>query len=512
MLTFRATFLKSLFVNTRHFGNKLTPTHVRTEASYSGKVPDAKLVQRQDLFRTKLPDDKQELEDFLNSQVDLRDLNAALHFIANEQGPKALFGPIEGRLLSLLVPEDDDLVSNYLRQNQKKSYEALCDTFVCLAENQRRPTPLLRALTRELCKTSINEGDFTRSLAKTIIITLNALVTLSFPNPVLISKLLGDFEKIVNFDELNLNSLNTLLRSLASLNWRPADILTQIYDHIALNSRDLEKYDQNVIYNLLYLFAVTNFKPEDLPQFYRDCVSQSREHLLDQSSRRWLSYVWSLAVLDLAGKHHFESVFQHQKCSPIGADSFAPRYSDVMKLLNLSALARLEHNFSIDFPHESIDYRLKRSSANQKFADKINQALSGLMETSVNNLKCEYLTPFGFILDCEILVDSNLELHILGCEKSLEDMIVSDLRGIQLSEPNLTRCALIYTHYEDMIANSREEVVGHKRIISRILKHYGYTTVFLPETLLTREKTSASFSNQIKQIITTTVKRNKSLD
>ena len=87
----------------------------------------------------------EELEDFLNSQVDLRDLNAALHFIANEQGPKALFGPIEGRLLSLLVPEDDDLVSNYLRQNQKKSYESLCDTFVCLAENQRRPTPLLRA-------------------------------------------------------------------------------------------------------------------------------------------------------------------------------------------------------------------------------------------------------------------------------------------------------------------------------------------------------------------------------
>lgn len=446
-------------------------------------------------------------EMILNNHITVKELNLALHHIATEQGPKSLLSLIEERLLSLLVIDEDDLVSRYLEQDNKQCYESLCDTYVRLAENQRRPTPVLKALTTHLCKTPIGDAIFTQPKADVIISTLGALITLNYPSVVLVSKLVSDLKQVVNLEELSSDSICSFLRYIARLNWRPEELLEDLYGYIMKNN-DAKNVDHNVILNLLYVSAVADYRPTYIREFLEKCMKGPREASLDKNSRKWLNYVWSLTLLDVADEEVLRTVLQttFYRTLEMNSNSLGINYSDVMKLLNLQAIAKLEFKMDdIDYQQLSglLDCKIRRSSGNQKFADKVVEALSSVLEDQ-SCLKYDYQTPFGFVLDCELILNSDLEICSSTREKSLEELL-SNPQEDPVQDPRFIRCALIYAFYEDMIANSHGDVVGHKKVIARILSHYGYKTVFLPETILNKEKTSAGFLTKIKSTIKSSV-------
>lgn len=65
----------------------------------------------------------------------------------------------------------------------------------------------------------------------------------------------------------------------------------------------------------------------------------------------------------------------------------------------------------------------------------------------------------------------------------------------------LNKLALVYVLFDEVVGNYPLEPVGHKRVVSRILDNLGYRTVFLPEGVLSREKTSGDLARQIKELM-----------
>lgn len=91
-------------------------------------------------------------------------------------------------------------------------------------------------------------------------------------------------------------------------------------------------------------------------------------------------------------------------------DTLDLSFSDMMKLLNLRAIASLE--FKMNLPNNSSTecsmHNIKRSAANQKFADKINETLASLIGTSVRRAS---QSAYNI---CEASADAALPAAFLG--------------------------------------------------------------------------------------------------
>jgi len=426
----------------------------------------------------------------------IRELNSVLHLIAADQAPKSLLHPIEEKLLEILTYREDDMVSRYLATHKKYDYESLCNMYLNLAENGRRPTPLLKAASVELCKISSETGSSDMPQPETIIDTLGALVSLNYPHRTLISKLLCDLTRTIKLNELNSYILCHLLGSMSNLRWRSEDLLNMFFNHFQNLTSTSSTSDNNVMFALVRTAALLNYEPKvNLGEFYDSCMKK-REKLADRKSRRWLTYVWSLAVLRLANESHFRSVLSSEFHQDLVSSSETSEiaYSDLMRLLNLRAIAQYELNVN-GLEYQWLDSlngtSTLRSPNMKKLSSKVREALSSIF-TNPEHLSHEIQTPFGFMIDCELTLDKDFNLIATKQSFSSEQTTLP---------PEIRKYALVNVSYDETITNSQNEVVGHKQIIPRILSNFGYQTVFLTENAINREKTSADLTNRIRTLI-----------
>lgn len=437
-----------------------------------------------------------------NEATHIRDLNSILHLIALQQAPASMLGLVEERLTNMLTLVDDqDVVSRVLSKSVILDYESLCDIFIKIAENKRRPTPLLKAANSVLCKMNGAKENPDAVKPETLISTLNALVTLNFPNRNLITKLMDDLSEIIKLEELDSYSKCNLLRIVSTLRWRPDNLLKKFFDH----NHECRARDHHLTTTLLHVASLVNYKPQEhSEEFYDYYVKKENEDMIDKQSRKWLSYVWSLVALNAADETHLRSVLKEEFYKSLKAQNTKFTFSDAMRLLNLKALAQYEYkldNLTCDHLMELTENKILRSAEMQKFASKIDQALAGIVKS--REIPRQVTTPFGFSVDCEISINDKNE--IVPPDDS--DSILATLKSSNISEttanikPNHQKCSIIYAYYEDTIANTNGEVVGHKKMAARILKSLGHRAVFLPEVVLVREKTSADLYERIKALI-----------
>lgn len=432
--------------------------------------------------------------------IQIQDLNSILHLIAAQQAPNTLLKLVEEKMTSILTlpeKEEEDVVMKILSKPLDVNYESLCQVFIRLAENKRRPTPLLKAAVKELCKIPSTKENLELVKYETIVSTLNALVSLNYPNRTLLNKLFNDLTEMIKLEELDSYSKCNLLRTISSLRWRPEKLLEKFFIH----NHECTS-DQHLTTTLLQVAAYVNYKPEAHSEnFFDQYVKRENEEMIDKKSRKWLSYVWSLTALNAASIFHLKSVLDENFYISLANQSSSKlSHSDTMRLLNLRALATYEFKIKDlnckhldDLPHNAI----QRSVEMQKFASKIDQALTGIVSSPENLSQVE--TPFGFKVDGQVSMNESNDIVALTepCLTVPENNSVE----VDISNSKTRKCALIYAYYEDTIANTDGEVVGHKKIIARILKSLGYKTAFLPEVVLNREKTSADLSNKIKSLI-----------
>lgn len=436
-----------------------------------------------------------------NEAMNVSELNSVLLLIATQQIPASLLGLVEERLLNLLtksVEDEDDIVSKYIQSNKPYDYNSLCNLFIRLAENKQRPTPLLKAATMQLFKETSSDYD-----ATLIISTLNALNILSYPNRALISKLIDDLVKVINLKELDSNTLCNLLRSIGILRWKSEELLSLLFDHVENYKKDLKVVDHNVVVGLLHVTALLNYQHKNLQRFYDNCMKGPREDMLDKQSRKWLNYVWSLVSLKINTEAHIRSVLNsnyYRQESDMSSSRLA--YSDILKLINLRALCCYEMKLD---GMESVGLDLikpptQRSQIMQKFASKVQKVINTMVDNPQNFFIYDIETPFGFNIDCEVHLNDQLEFVPIG-NISFREIIDfnTDAKTYNLDR---RRCAIILASYEDIVASSQgDEVVGHKLMISRILKSIGYSTAFLSDTMINREKTSVDVADRIRTII-----------
>lgn len=437
-----------------------------------------------------------------NEATHIRDLISILHLVALQQAPASMLGLVEERLTNMLTLMDDqDVVSKVLSKSVILDYESLCDLFIKIAENKRRPTPLLKAANSLLCKMDSTRENPDAVKQETLISTLNALVTLNYPNRNLITKLMDDLSEIIRLEELDSFSKCNLLRVVSTLRWRPDNLLKKFFDH----NHECRADDHHLITTLLHVASLVNYKPQEhSEEFYHYYIKEENENMIDKRSRKWLSYVWSLVALNAASEAHLRSVLNEEFYKGLIAKTSKLSFSDATRLLNLKALAQFEYkldNLICDHLNDlSKEIKSQRSAEMQKFASKIDQALVGVVKLS--ETPRQITTPFGFSVDCEVSINEKNEIVPPNDSDSIMTTIKSNNSlETTANNTNQLKCSLVYAYYEDTIANTNGEVVGHKKMIARILASIGHRTIFLPEVVLGREKTSADLYGMIKALI-----------
>lgn len=447
-----------------------------------------------------------------NKRSTVIELVEVLSHLNTQQASSTLLSLVEESLLNALTEDtaqNDDMVSVYLPKTVNYDYNSLCNLFVEFAANRRRPTPILKAASNALSKLPFPREKENQPNVLTLITTLNALISLSYPYRLLVSKLVNDLTENINLSDLDTITQCNLLRAIGGLRWRPLNLLRMFYNYVETNHHDPKRVDHNLILTLIHITAQLNYKPDvDLREFYRKCMTDYREQMIDKRSRKWLNHVWSLAMLDIADESHIRSVLSDEfiQCIEIPSSLCGVNHADMMKLLNLRSIAKLEHKLDVESKNldELSHKKIQRGADLQKFASKIRDTLNGIAH-SASEMRYDIHTPFGFVVDCEILLDENSNLIPLDKSRSLEETIRLAENGESVKkDSDGQNCALIYVLFDETIANTPNEVIGHKQMIHRILKNIGYETIFLPENLLSREKTSADLSNKIKEVIRNT--------
>lgn len=444
----------------------------------------------------------------LSNRTSIKDLIEIYHHLAEQNGQTNMLSLTEEKMLNLLTEidnDEDDLVSQYLPKMTPHDYNSLCKIFIELASVKRRPTPLLKAASNTLHKLPFPKDEENSPNISTLINTLSSLVSLNYTNRLLVSKLVTDLTAMINLDELDLITQCNLLRTIGSLKWRPEKLLELFYNHVKTHKENLKKVDHNMILTLFHITAHLNYKHEgDIRKFYNECMQGMREGLIDRNSRKWLNYVWSLAVLDVATDEHYDSVLNDDFIkaieNPLGLQKI--NHADIMRLLNLQALAILDGRSKESrskLLDELAQVKIQRGSDMQKFAAKIKDALSGIVKSS-ENPSLGKQTPFGFVVDCGLKLDIDSEIEVIDDRTMEVDLTTSPDRPVETRDSN-TKIALIHILFDEALASHPNEPVGHKRIISRILDKVGYKTIFIQEGIFNRFKTSADLAVRLKEII-----------
>lgn len=445
-----------------------------------------------------------------NDKTSVKDLVEVYHHLSIQTSQSSLFGLAEEKLLDILTQktaeDDDDMVSRYLPKISVYDYTSLCHLFIEIASVGRRPTPLIKAASDVLSQLPLPKDYEVRPKITTLIDTLNALVKLSYTNRNLVAKIMNDITEMINLSELDKGTQSRLLRSMAGLKWRHEPLLKLFYEFSIANRNDLRKASPVMLLALFYVTANLNYGPPvDIEEFYKSQMVGLREDWIDRKSRKWLNYVWSLAVLGVADEGHLNSVLDDEFIEGIENSLGLQRFNhaDVMKLLNLRAIAKMEHRIdgrASKLLDELAQQKIHRGSDQQKFASRMKLALRSLVKSD-KELRHDIHTPYGFRIDCEVLLDKQKEFIPLDGRTTLEDELSLAETLTRTCDTDTRRCAIIYILFDEAIANYPEEPVGHRRIIARILRSAGYRTVFLQEGVLNREKTSADLASKIKQAI-----------
>lgn len=437
-----------------------------------------------------------------NESLLLDELLDLVQVIMSLTSKDTFLATLEERLLyNLAVEADDSIVSSVLSKQSMRGadYETLCKLFIVFAECRRRPTPVLKQACALLTQLETPPVVDVQKLAS----VLKAVAILNYPNRPLINRIVSDLTGALDLKQVTIQYQSQLLHTLCLLRWKCNELLDKYYRYIMENKDDAGLVDHSLIVNVFYTTALLHYKPElDVREIYKSCMKSTREEALSRTGPKWLSYVWTLAALDIVETHHLESVLNDSFINDILADDTKPSYhGSLMKLLNLNALAN--HKYMLSFANppslRAINFKAQRGAASQSYASKLNEILKNLV-SSPEELRTEVDTPFGFMIDCEMLLDNNdLSPKPMNNIATLTEILEKPETGIAPREH--TRLALVFAPYIDTIQNDDKEVTGYRRMIAKILRSIGYQVAFLPEPVINREKNSADIVNKIQSII-----------
>lgn len=432
--------------------------------------------------------------------VTLKDINLIIRLTRSSLIPRSWLSLVDERLLSMLIRGDqmDSAIDRILNTDASFDYSELCRLFIELAECKRRPTPVLRAATMVLLSTPITKDDnFSIDI---LMDTLNALISLSYPNTLLVKKLIDDLKNVTDLGKLDSQKRIAILEILTSLRWNDPDIIEAFVIDLT-NNPDSGNNCPYLASRLVQTCANFGYASSEFNNCYKQHIRPIEGSISKKSHQQRLRYMWSLANLDLVTQEDLRD-FLDSDASENMSDAAIICDSNTMKLLNLYFIAR--HHLDItDLVSQRFNHlgslQINKSSIMKKISTKMQEAMNGIIEDSsqiCNNIQ----TPFGFIVDSEIWLNQELKPMRIDAGLSLASIKSFDIDPNHYgnSREGIHKCAVICTSFEDIIVNQPNRVIGHRQMAAKILKKLGYIPIFMNGNAIANLESGADMQNLLQ--------------
>ncbi|XP_076336500.1 FAST kinase domain-containing protein 4 isoform X2 [Tachypleus tridentatus] len=341
------------------------------------------------------------------------------------------------------------------------SIEELHKLLCLLAELNRRPTPLLRALVFHM-----NQSQEKLSL-KQMINTLYALNKLNFPDSSCLQKISSEaLVEVANLDKVSV--ISALLISLGHLRWKHPALLELCGERLLKNS-DKCRPQEWVAY--LLTLAKVNYIPEN-PEPIFSLISSELVQKNIPDSAVWLDIVWSLAILGRATESHLRSVLSPVFYQPlIGMGTFHS-YSCKLKLLNLNTVAMLEITTCPPIENEpALEDTTPPTPDTKSVNNSVLEALNNFVPRG-KFMATNLSTTIGCIIDAEFIVNKDGKPQPIA-GYGIQAGLNSDTKPIPA---DYYRIALLVWDFKDLTMHS-QDVTGVNALNVRLLTKLGYTVV-----------------------------------
>ncbi|XP_059054529.1 FAST kinase domain-containing protein 4 [Achroia grisella] len=349
-----------------------------------------------------------------------------------------------------------------------------------LHSKSRRSTPLLRALSHNINKTS-EIIDLKKSAD-----LLFSMVSLNFPDPVLLDRICNDVIECLPSNNEKPAVVNSIIVSLGLLKYRHEAALTAVSDWIQKNNTICRPGD---VASAVITFATLDFVPPQSEQLFETAVSLKEDEMVKASI--WLDLTFSLLTLNKAEKHHLVSTLRPEFIDKLLSSGEIPIPSR-RKLMVIDAYVGLTYPGSPRLPEDiSVGVPLVYTKEKTAYIQSIMDTFKSLVSAETF-LKKECNSSMGFLYDGEFAVDS--KCHPVPLQKAA-------------SHKSVFRIAVLGLDYHDMTRKSVHPL-GINQLYSRLLEVKGFKVLQVPYTEYNpKDKLVARveyIEKKLKQIISST--------
>ncbi|XP_052758137.1 FAST kinase domain-containing protein 4 [Galleria mellonella] len=348
------------------------------------------------------------------------------------------------------ITGDDEaarLISNLTLPQMVKVMKAL-------HSKSRRSTPLLRALSHNINKTS-EIIDLKKSAD-----LLFSMVSLNFPDPLLLDRICNDVIECLPSNKEKPAVVNSIIVSLGLLKYRHEATLTAISDWIQKNSSVCRPGD---VASAVITFATVDFVPPQSEQLFESALSLKEEEMAKASV--WLDLTFSLLTLNKADKQHLVSTLRPEFIDKLLSTGEIPIPAR-RKLMVIDAYVGLTYPDSPRLPEDiSVGVPLVYTKEKTSYVQSIMDTFKSLVSAETF-LRKECNSGMGFLYDAEFAVDA--KCHPVPLQKAA-------------SQKSVFRIAVLGLDYHDMTRKAVHPI-GINQLYTRLLELKGFKVLQLPYT------------------------------
>ncbi|XP_053605981.1 uncharacterized protein LOC128672704 isoform X2 [Plodia interpunctella] len=322
-----------------------------------------------------------------------------------------------------------------------------------LQQKGRRSTPLLRALSNNIIKhTEVIDLKKSADL-------LFSMVSLNFPDPVLLDRICNDIIESLPSNEDRPAAVNSIVISLGLLKYRHEAALsalcTWIQTHRSICSAQC-------VAAAVVTLATVDFVPPQTEQLFQAALSINEEEMTRASS--WLDLVFSLLTLNRARQQHLTSTLRPEFIDKLLCAGEIPIPSR-RKLMTIDAYVghtvpahtpRLPEDISVGVP-------LVPTKEKALYVQSIMDTFKSLVSAE-SFLKKDCNSGMGFLYDAEFAVDA--KCHPVPLEKAANDKSVFRIAVLGLDYHDMTRRVAV--------------PLGVHQLYSRMLELKGFKVLQIP--------------------------------
>lgn len=287
---------------------------------------------------------------------------------------------------------------------------------------------------------------------------LDIMVNLDFPNRPLLSKI-GDH--LSTSKNIPIWMLGNIATSLGMLRYKDSRILDIMCTNILYST---EPVPLAVLFAVLQYIAAVYYKTPKVHIFINQHIYQlSKNDFPDQI--KWVNFVWSLVVLNLAQESHYQEIFSEEFINVLKGSKLTKGVQ--LKLLNIRAAAELhfkKDNLLLNgFTLPPLDFLGEQISVNnykQKFLQTLDETLKEVLKPPAT-YTMGVDTGMGFSIDALCYVDKTMKF-------------------VENDGPNVKKIAIML-HLLSDDCRKEQSPIGRARLTQQLLEGNGYSVVSIDE-------------------------------